>query len=333
MAHPFNIRLNRGAKILKLLAIVASLLTAAPVLSQFAFWQNEWPITDFENSSIDFIDVISGGPPKDGIPALASVAFITVDENEIPLREPVIVLEIAGETPRAYPLRYLTWHEIANDVVGSTPVAVTFCPLCNSGIVFDRRLNGEVLEFGVSGKLRFSDMIMFDRETESWWQQFTGEAIVGVQLGNTLTKIVSWTESLEEFTQRNPEGLIMARPTGYNRSYGQNPYDSYDSAARPFLYSGDPPPHGIPPLSRVLRIGNKAWPLERLQNAEVLEEAGYRIVWQAGMASALDSRNIAQGRDIGSIRVYDSNGNDVEHEVVFAFAFNAFADNAEWMLE
>lgn len=318
---------------LRFFAIAIAVFAAAPAISQVAFWESEWPQTDFDKTSVNFDEIISGGPPKDGIPALASVKFKPVSENDIPLREPVIALELEGETPRAYPLRYLTWHEIANDVVGDTPVAVTFCPLCNSGIVFDRRVNGEVLDFGVSGKLRFSDMIMFDRQTESWWQQFTGEAIVGVQLGNKLKKIVSWTESLEEFTARNPDGLIMAEPEGYNRRYGQNPYDGYDTAARPFLYNGDPPPHGIPPLSRVLRIGNKAWPLERLKNAEVLEEAGYRIVWRAGMASALDGRKIATSRDIGSIRVYDANGNNVEHEVVFAFAFNAFADNAEWMLE
>jgi hypothetical protein len=317
---------------IKFFAIAAAALTAAPAIAQVAFWQNEWPITDFEQTSVDFIEIMSGGPPKDGIPALASVEFIPVSDNDIPLREPVIALEIEGETPRAYPLRYLTWHEIANDVVGGIPVAVTFCPLCNSGIVFDRRVNGEVLDFGVSGKLRNSDMIMFDRQTESWWQQFTGEAIVGRQLGNTLTKIVSWTESLEEFTQRNPNGLIMAEPTGYRRQYGQNPYSNYDSAARPFLYSGNPPPHGIPPLSRVVQVGNKAWPLERLSHEEVIEEAGYRIVWRAGMASALDGRVIATSRDIGSIRVYDAAGNNVEHEVVFAFAFNAFAPDGEWML-
>jgi len=317
---------------LKPLALIAAVMTATPAISQVAFWQNEWPNTDFEKSSVNFDDIMSGGPPKDGIPALASVEFVQVGESDIPLREPVIALEIAGETPRAYPLRFLTWHEIANDVVGDVPVAVTFCPLCNSGIVFDRRLNGQVLEFGVSGKLRFSDMIMFDRQTETWWQQFTGEAIVGDLLGQELTTVVSWTESLEEFSTRNPDGMIMAKPTGYSRRYGQNPYDGYDTAAQPFLYRGDPPPHGIAPLARVVRVGNKAWPLERLQNVEELNEAGLRIVWRAGMASALDSRNISQGRDIGSIRVYDANGNDVEHEVVFAFAFNAFADNAEWML-
>ena len=305
---------------------------AVPCTAQVAYWAHEWPNTDFEQSSVNFADIMSGGPAKDGIPSLASVAFVSVAENSIPDREPVITLEIDGQTPRAYPLRYLTWHEIANDVIGDVPVAVTFCPLCNSGIVFDRRVNGQVLDFGVSGKLRYSDMIMFDRQSESWWQQFTGEAIVGDMLGKKLSVIVSWTESMAEFAARNPDGLVMAVPEGFSRRYGQNPYDSYDSAARPFLYSGTPPPHGIPPLSRVIRVGNMAWPLARLQQAEVLEEAGVKIIWRGGMASALDTRTIAQGRDIGSIRVEDMQGSPVVHEVVFAFAFDAFTENPVWML-
>jgi len=317
---------------LKSLTLIVSVFSAMPLAAQVAFWEREWPNTDFDRTNVDFVEIISGGPPKDGIPALPSVDFGPVSGSSIPAREPVIALEIEGETPRAYPLRYLTWHEIANDVVGDMPIAVTFCPLCNSGIVYDRRVGGQVLEFGVTGKLRFSDMIMFDRESESWWQQINGEAIVGDMLGEKLTVIVSWTESMEEFTQRNPEGLVMAEPTGFNRRYGQNPYDGYDSAVRPFLYSGEPPPHGIAPLARVIMVGNKAWPLERLQELEVLEEGGVKITWRSGMASALDSRNISQGRDIGSIRVEDADGNPVVHDVVFAFAFNAFIDNPEWML-
>ncbi len=312
--------------------LAGAALLAMPVQAQVQFWETEWPNTDFSKTAVDFDTIMSGGPPKDGIPALASVDFVAVADAEIPGREPVIALEIKGETPRAYPLRYLTWHEIANDVVGDLPVAVTFCPLCNSGIVFDRRVDGQVLDFGVSGKLRFSDMVMFDRQSESWWQQFTGKAIVGDMLGKELTVVVSWTESMDEFAARNPDGLVMAEPTGYRRAYGRNPYTGYDTASSPFLYRGDNPPFGIDPLARVVRVGNRAWPLARLQEVEVLEEDGVKIVWQSGMASALDSRTIAQGRDIGSIRVYDAAGNPLEHEVVFAFAFHAFTDDAHWML-
>lgn len=316
--------------------IVLSLALATvtlPALAQPSRWAREWPDTDFTKFSIDFDDVMSGGPPKDGIPALASVEVVPVSEVEFSEREPVVTVELDGVIPRAYPIRYLTWHEIANDVLGGVPLAVTFCPLCNSALVFDRRLDGQVLEFGVSGKLRNSDMIMFDRQTDSWWQQFTGEGIVGVMTGKQLTQVVSWMESLGEFRERNPEGEVMAEPSNFNRQYGANPYAGYDQSARPFLYRGENPPFGIEPLSRVIRVGSRAWPLERLQEVEEITEAGVRIVWQSGMASALDARRIADARNIGSIRVFDAaTGEDVLHEVVFAFAFHAFAPEGEWML-
>ena len=182
-------------------AAVAVGLTAGTTQADPSFWKYEWPNTDFTQTSIDnWVEIMSGGPPKDGIPALDNPDFIPVaDESRIGDREPVITLEIEGETPRAYPIRYLTWHEIANDVVGDVPVAVTFCPLCNSGITFDRRVGEDVISFGVSGKLRKSDMVMYDRETESWWQQAIGEGIVGHYMGVELTMLPSWMESWAEF--------------------------------------------------------------------------------------------------------------------------------------
>lgn len=308
-------------------------IIALPAFAQPANWAREWPLTDFTQTSVDFDEIMSGGPPKDGIPALASITVVPVSEVEFSEREPVVTVEIEGATPRAYPIRYLTWHEIANDELGGIPLAVTFCPLCNSALVFDRRLDGQVLEFGVTGKLRNSDMVMFDRQTDSWWQQFTGEGIVGVMTGKQLTIVVSWMESLGEFRERNPNGDVMAQPANYNRMYGANPYAGYDKSAQPFLYRGENPPFDIAPLSRVIRVGNRAWPLERLQNAEEITEAGVRIVWRSGMASALGARRIADAKDIGSIRVFDAaTGEAVVHEVAFAFAFHAFAPDGEWML-
>ncbi len=311
---------------------VPLIVFAFPGYAQAPFWEVEWPNTDFSKSSVEFIEIVSGGPPRDGIPALDEVTFIPVADGDIPDNEPIIAVEIEGEVPRAYPVRYLTWHEIANDVIGDVPVAVTFCPLCNAALVFDRRIEDGVLSFGVSGKLRNSDMIMFDRQTDSWWQQFTGEAIVGDLLGTELVQVVNWMEPMSAFRARNPEGLLMAEPTGHSRPYGSNPYTKYDSG-RPFLYTGEDPPHGILPLERVVRVGNRAWPLTRLQGEETLEEGGIRIVWEAGMASALDTRRIADSRDIGSIRVFDSiSGDDVLHEVIFAFTFHAFVPDGEWMI-
>lgn len=312
---------------------LALTILALPAIAQPSRWEREWPNTDFTKYSIDFDDIISGGPPKDGIPALASIEVVPVSAVEFSEREPVVTVELDGVTPRAYPIRYLTWHEIANDVLGGVPLAITFCPLCNSALVFDRRLDGQVLEFGVSGKLRNSDMVMFDRQTDSWWQQFTGEGIVGHFNGRKLIHVVSWMESLGEFRERNPDGEVMAEPSNYNRQYGANPYSGYERSSRPFLYYGENPPFDIDPLSRVIRVGNRAWPLERLQTSEEITEAGVRIVWRSGMASALDARRIADARNIGSIRVFDATtGEDVLHEVTFAFAFHAFAPEGEWML-
>lgn len=297
------------------------------------YWVNEWPDTDFENNSVEnWVEIMSGGPPKDGIPALSDPGFIrAAQETRIGDREPVITVEIDGSTPRTYPIRYLTWHEIVNDEIDGVPVAVTFCPLCNSGMVFDRRVNGALRTFGVSGKLRNSDMVMFDRETESWWQQAIGTGIVGHHNGDELLQLPAWMESWFEFKARNPEGLVMDEPS-WPRAYGSNPYVSYDSSTRPFLYSGENPPHDVPPLMRVVRVGERAWTLDRLSKEHEITEGGVTISWTAGQASALDSRSIAKGKDVGTIRVRDAQGKDVAHDVMFAFAFHAFWPDGTWML-
>jgi Protein of unknown function (DUF3179) len=316
------------------LAVALVATTLGPAVADPDDWRAEWPDTDFSRTSVDFAEILSGGPPKDGIPALTDPVMIPAgDETALGDREPVMVFEPVGETPRAWPVRYLMWHEIVNDTVGGTPVAVTFCPLCNTGIIFDRRLGGRVLTFGVSGKLRHSEMVMYDRETESWWQQATGTGIVGELTGSELTALPGWMESWASYRARNPQGLVMAEPA-LARRYGQNPYQGYDSLARPFLYDGAPPPHGIAPLARVIRVGHRAWPLDRLAREGRITEAGVTLDWTAGQASALDSGQIAAGREVGNIRVRDTaTGRDLVHDIPFAFAFHAFHPDGEWMLD
>ncbi len=322
---------SQFAKWVMAAALVVTLVGSVEANPQF--WRHEWPETDFETTSVEnWVEILSGGPPKDGIPALSDPQFIRVhQEPRIEDAEPLVVVEIAGQEPRAYPIRYLTWHEIVNDTVGNVPIAVTFCPLCNSAITFDRRVQGRVLTLGVSGKLRNSDMIMYDRETQSWWQQAMGEGIVGEMTGVTLTALPTWMESWAQYKARHPEGLVMAEPA-YARRYGVNPYAQYDSSHRPFLYSGEMPPHDIPALARVVRVGDRAWPLTRLADSGTVNEAGVVISWQAGQASALDTPTIGKGRDVGSIRVRDGQGQDVAHDVMFAFAFHAFWPDGAWML-
>jgi hypothetical protein len=163
-----------------------------PVPFSTAGWK-----TNFAKHSVPLEEIISGGPPKDGIPAIDVPKFDTVAAGVrwLKAREHVVLFQ-SGSEARAYPLQILIWHEIVNDTVAGQPVAITFCPLCNTAIAFDRRLAGRVLDFGTTGKLRFSDLVMYDRQTESWWQQVTGEAIVGDLTGRQLTflpaQIVSW---------------------------------------------------------------------------------------------------------------------------------------------
>ncbi|MFZ3581882.1 DUF3179 domain-containing protein [Loktanella sp. DJP18] len=314
--------------------IVVFAIGGSTVLASPDVWANEWPNTDFTRSSVEnWTEILSGGPPRDGIPAINGPTLIPVtEEDRLSPREAVMVYEPAGSAARAYPVRYLMWHEIVNDDVGGIPVAVTFCPLCNSGVVFDRRTAAGTLTFGVSGKLRNSDMVMFDRETESWWQQATGEAIVGDLNGTELTMLPGWLEGWASFATRNPDGLVMDQPQGFSRNYGANAYTDYDSSSRPFLFNGEMPPHDIPPLVRVVRVGERAWPLTRLADEGEISEAGVTLSWTAGQASALDASDLGAGKEVGNVRVRDAAGNDIVHDVMFAFAFHAFWPNGAWML-
>jgi hypothetical protein len=272
----------------------------------------EWPNTDFSKVSIDPDEVISGGPGKDGIPSIDDPQFVSTQEAAefLDEREPVIALEIGGEA-RAYPLQILIWHEIVNDTVGGRPVAVTYCPLCNSAIAFDRELDGTVYEFGVSGLLRSSDLVMYDRQTESWWQQFTGEAIVGALTGAKLETIAAPTVSFRDFRETYPDGLVLSRDTGFQRDYGRNPYAGYDTTDDPFLFGGDPDER-LPAAERVVAVElngeTVAYPFSALEEARVVEDTvgGEPVVvfFQPGTVSALDESTIADSRDVGSTGVF-----------------------------
>ncbi|SFR48273.1 DUF3179 domain-containing protein [Litoreibacter janthinus] len=306
------------------------LLAVCAASAQTAFLSAQWPNTDFSKATVDLSEIRSGGPGKDGIPAVDKPTFLVAsDERRIGAREPVLTVEISGQRARAYPIRYFMVHEIVNDVIGGVPIAVTFCPLCNSGVVFDRRVAGRPLSFGVSGNLRNSDMVMYDRQTESWWQQAVGEGIVGHFAGRTLRQIPSWMESWVDYRMRNPDGLVLNAPR-QNFNYGTNPYVNYDTSARPFLYDGELPPNGIDPMARVIRVGTRAWSLERLRREKRIRENGVELTWQGDQASALDSRQIGNGRSVGAVRVRDAQGRDVVHDVMFAFAFHAFYPKGTW---
>ena len=270
--------------------------------------------TDFSKHNVPYSEILSGGPPKDGIPALDHPKFVSVQEADAWLKpvEPVILLQIDDDV-RAYPLQILIWHEIVNDLVGGVPVAVTFCPLCNTAIVFERKIAGRVLDCGTTGRLRYSNLIMYDRQTESWWQQAEGDAIAGEYTGKQLkflpASIIAWSD----FKTNYLDGKVLSRDTGFERSYGRNPYYGYDDVNNPpFLYRGPQTPGVLPPVARVLSVDLNgeavAYPYDVLKDKHVINDrvGGQDIVvfWQAGTSSALDQTTVAGGRDVGTANAY-----------------------------
>lgn len=317
-----------GLAVLTALVLALSAQAKAQFQSDPAAWRVEWPKTDFSKKSVDLGEILSGGPPKDGIPAIDNPSFAPArDVNDIGPNEPVIRFGVDDDI-RAYPLRILIWHEIVNDVVGGKPVTITYCPLCNSAIVFDRRVGKKVLDFGTTGKLRKSDLVMYDRQTESWWQQFIGAGIVGKMTGTELKMLPSRVESFKRFRETAPGGKVLVPAFGSFRPYGMNPYRSYDTSAKPFLYRGAIP-EGIKPLAYVLVVGKQAWSLDLLRKSKKIEKDGLVITWEAGQNSALDAASIGGGRDIGNVRVQRKTNKGLEdavHDLTFAFVFHAFVE-------
>ena len=314
-----------------LVFLLVAMLSIGTAHAQPSGWQSEFPLTDWQTRSVAFDEIMSGGPPRDGIPSIDAPSFRPVAEiDDLGADEPVLSVAINGDA-RAYPLRIMTWHEIVNDTVGGMPVAVTYCPLCNSGIVFDRTVDGTVLDFGTTGRLRNSDLVMYDRQTETWWQQFLGEGIIGAQTGVRLNMVPARLESWRLFAERHPDGQVLVPNQASGRAYGRNPYVAYDSSARPFLYRGDYDGPGGP-LSRVVAVGDQAWLLSTLRDAGAIEAGDLILTWTPGQNSALDTSRIDQGRDVGNVvvqrRLADGNLEDVAYDVPFAFAFAAFHPEA-----
>jgi len=315
---------------LMLCSFVLAILIGGTMLASAnsTFWKLSWPDTDFSKKSVEFDEIMSGGPPKDGIPSIDKPSFVPQAKYKDGAEtEPVMTFVHKGDA-RAYPLRVLMWHEIVNDMVGGLPVSVTYCPLCNSSIVFDRRIDGKVFDFGTTGKLRKSDIVMYDRQTESWWQQFTGTGIVGDMTGKELKMLPARVESLAKFRARYPGGKVLVPNNPGFRPYGSNPYQGYDSAPRPFLYRGEMP-KGIAPLAYVVKVGSQAWPLDKLKSAGKIVADDITLTWSKGQNSALDEQDIGKGRDIGNVVVQRKTAEGMReevHDLTFAFVFHAFVE-------
>ncbi|MFP5308243.1 MAG: DUF3179 domain-containing protein [Actinomycetes bacterium] len=295
----------------------ASVPVASPHPNPVGFfpWEgsDDEPVVALEG--FDTEEVLPGGPPPDGIlpvddPCVESVA---VADTWLEDAESVMVVEVEGDA-RAYPLRIMTQHEIVNDVVGGEPLVVTYCPLCNSGLAFSRVVDGEAWDFGTSGRLYRSNLVMYDRQTRTLWSQFAGEAVwgqpevVGTTLDRVATSLVAWSEFRAAF----PDGLVLARESVPGRDYGRNPYPGHEGNGSGFLFRG-PTDERLDPDSRVLGVGAEvdpaAVPWDRLVEERVveLEVDGEPLVafWAPGQASALDADTVAAGEDVGQTAVFE----------------------------
>lgn len=309
-------------------AMVAATTTVAAAQSVLQ-WTADFPRTDFAQRSIDLGEIVTYGR-KDAIPPIDDPKFASLAEvSQIGDLEPVLSIGIDGDF-RAYPLQVLLFHEIVNDTVGGVPVVVSYCAFCNSGIVFDRRLDGDVLEFGNTGTYRHFGMIMYDKTSQSWWQQFIGEAVVGDKLGRELTSIPARLESLARFRERAPDGQVLVPNQPGARPYGQTPYGGYDRPVPPSVtrdrFPYDIPP-GVNPMDRVIVVGDEAWTVDLVKARGTVAAGDLRLTWEAGQNSVHDQRVISQGRDVGNIVVQqetDGGLEDVRYDVSFAFTFAAF---------
>ncbi len=299
----------------RILALAGMLFVATAALAQSDEDRREWPRTDFSKRTVALSEIESGGPPKDGIPAIDRPQFVTarVARNWLGPKEPVIVLRL-GPAARAYPIQILMYHEIVNDTVNGIPVSVTFCPLCNASIVFERRVGDRALDFGTTGRLRLSDLVMYDRQTESWWQQFTGKGIVGHYAGTVLKQLPSEIVAFADFeAAHGARGEVLSRMTGHVRPYGRNPYAGYDRIDQhPFLFSGKLDGR-LPPMERVLSVSaggkHRLYPLSLLERHPVsnreLGGVPYVVFARTGMVSPLDADRIEAGRNIAAATAFD----------------------------
>lgn len=269
-----------------------------------------------EGPLVDPAEIVSGGVPPDGIPAIDDPRFLAPGSvRSLSPHEPVVAVEVNG-IAKAYPVRILIWHEIVNDEFDGVPVVVTYCPLCNTGMAFLRTTTeGEILDFGTSGRLYRSNLVMYDRQSNSYWPQAMGRAVVGPLLGERLERVPTRLLSWVDWRQAHPDGMVLSADTGHRRAYGTNPYAGYEDAERPPLFTLDPDPR-LRTTEHVLGVAGPetiAFPYSELER---LSSGGYAVVnwasgdrrlvvfWKAGTVSALDAAQIPRSADVGAAAAY-----------------------------
>ncbi len=302
-------------RLLLLLAlIIAQVLPGMPLTLAQPVMKNGFDLT---GSIVPVHEILSGGPPRDGIPAIDSPKFLSGNKAaSMNSRDPVLGVSRNGIN-KAYPIAILNWHEIVNDQFGSEAIVVSFCPLCGSGVAFTATASGRARHFGVSGLLYNSDVLLYDRETDSLWSQLMGQAISGPLKGTPLKQITMAHTSWGDWLGRHPDTLVLSRNTGFKRDYERDPYAGYaDSNGVIFPVSHkDPRFH---PKERVIGVEidgqAKAYPFSELakSNGKINDQIGAQEF------------SIVYDDELQSGTILDQNSNEIVSTTVFWFAWYAF---------
>ncbi|MBT7329686.1 MAG: DUF3179 domain-containing protein [Oceanospirillaceae bacterium] len=225
---------------------------------------------ELDQGLLPVAEIFQGGPPKDGIPAIDEPLFLAAEQMQVLEPDDMVLGITDGVQSKAYPIGILNWHEIVNDELGGVPVVVTFCPLCGSGMVFERTINGQALDFGVSGLLYNSDVLLYDRQTDSLWSQIEQQAVTGFWQGQQLQPIAVQHTSWQRWQKNHPQTLVLSFDTGFRRRYNYDPYGGYEDTAATF-FPVKFRAQGFHPKQRVLGLEHngisRAWPLVELAKA------------------------------------------------------------------
>lgn len=301
---------------MKNIATVAVILIVASALLGGSKLIGKKNIPIQEKSSIDTSKIIFGGPGKDGIPSIDKPKFTSVNDSKNSFKDDDLVMVVTLENQtKAYPILIMNWHEIVNDKIGNTPIVVTYCPLCGSGITYKRELNGKEVQFGVSGKLYNSDLLMYDRKTDSLWSQITGEAVQGALTGQKLDLLDTNLIDFKTLKQKYPNAQVLSKDTGFSRDYSRSPYGDYDQS-----------PQTLFPLEHT---SDKLFAKDRIIGIELngkFKAYKFDLLKQSGeIKDTLNGQNVTlKVLDNGRISATDSSGKKINFINTFWFAWAAF---------
>jgi hypothetical protein len=286
--------------------------TLAAALVSFAFAEdtiNGFKLTDLR---IEREAIKSGGPPRDGIPSIDAPKFITPDKAEF-MKDDDIVLSYTHEgKTRAYPLRVLVWHEIVNETINGKPILVTYCPLCGTAMIFDRKIGGKVRTFGVSGMLYQSDVLMYDREDESLWSQLKMEAVSGPLSGTKLEWLPSEHLTWKAWKAKYPKGEVLSTETGHQRNYTGTAYASYFKSANTMF--------PIPKHNEALP--DKEWVVGAIHDGKAVAFPLAQL--EKNPQAKQDGVSLKFDPDSRLATATDEKGNELPTVTVFWFAWQAF---------